>query len=267
MKEQIRSYIQAECPWRDTLHWLSVTDSTNLRARELAKGGAPEGTVVIAGGQTGGRGRLGRSFSSPQGQGVYLSVVLRPHCQPENLMHLTCAVGVAMCRAVERVSGIKSGLKWINDIVYDGWKLGGILTELSVDPVTGLVDHAIVGVGINCLQQQADFPEQIRDFAGSLAMASGALVIPEKLAAAMVEELWMLSSQLLSHKARWMAEYEDKCITLGQQIRLVRGDVIRYGQAVGLDGDGGLIVTFSDGHRETVNAGEVSVRGMYGYFS
>lgn len=267
MKQKILSQLNAECPWGDTLHWFNITDSTNLRARELAKAGAPEGTVVIAGGQTGGRGRLGRSFSSPQGQGVYLSAVLRPGCRPEELMHLTCAVGVAMCRAVERVSGVTPGLKWINDIVFGQRKLGGILTELSVNPSTGLVDHAIVGVGINCLEKQEDFPEEIRNFAGSLSMVSGVPVAPEKLAAAMVEELWKLSSRLLTQKKQWMADYEAKCITLGQQIRLVQGDEVCYGQAVGLDGDGGLIVVFPDGHRETVNAGEVSVRGMYGYFS
>ena len=267
MKQKILSQLNAECPWGDTLHWFNITDSTNLQARELAKAGAPEGTVVIAGGQTGGRGRLGRSFSSPQGQGVYLSAVLRPRCKPEQMMHLTCAVGVAMCRAIRQVSGIEPGLKWINDIVFDGWKLGGILTELAVDPVTGLVDYAIVGVGINCLQDEEDFPEEIRTFAGSLKMAAGLSVAPEKLAAAMVEQLWKLSLELLSKQKQWMADYEKRCITLGQDIRLVQGDAVRYGRAVGLDAAGSLVVDFVDGHRETVNAGEASVRGMYGYFS
>lgn len=267
MEQKILSQLNAECPWGDTLHWFNITDSTNLHAREMAKAGAPEGTVVIAGGQTGGRGRLGRSFSSPQGQGVYLSVVLRPGCKPDQIMHLTCAVGVAMCYAIERLCGIAPGLKWINDIVFNRRKLGGILTELAVDPVTGLVEYAIVGVGINCLQNEDDFPEEIRSFAGSLSMASGLPVEPQTLAAAMVEELWKLTSELLSNQQAWMAEYEKRCITLGQDIRVVVGDTVRYGRAVGLDTAGGLIVDFEDGRRETVNAGEASVRGMYGYFS
>ena len=91
MKEQILSILNAECPWRDTLHWYDTIDSTNTEAKRLAKDGAPHGTVLIAGLQTGGRGRMGRSFQSPDGQGVYLSVILRPHCEPVQLMHLTCA--------------------------------------------------------------------------------------------------------------------------------------------------------------------------------
>ena len=132
MKEKILSHLPAECPWRDTLHWYSRTDSTNTQAKKLAKQGAPQGTVLVAGNQSAGRGRMGRSFQSPDGQGVYLSVILRPNCAPAELMHLTCAVGVAMINAVETVCSIRPQLKWINDLVIGSKKLGGILTELSL---------------------------------------------------------------------------------------------------------------------------------------
>ena len=113
-----------ECPWRDTLYWYDTIDSTNTRAKEMAKEGAPEGTVLIAGNQTGGRGRLGRSFSSPEGMGVYLSAILQPDCKAEQLMHLTCAAGVAACKAVEKAGGIYPGIKWINDLVCGKEKVG-----------------------------------------------------------------------------------------------------------------------------------------------
>ena len=263
MKERIQAYLDAECPWRDTLHWYCVTDSTNTQAKLLAKAGAPHGTVLIAGHQTGGRGRMGRTFRSPEGQGVYLSVILRPECKPEALMHLTCAAGVSMAEAVEKVSGIRPGLKWINDLVVEGKKLGGILVEMSVDK--GLVDYAIVGIGINCLQERKDFHPDIRDLATSLSLAAVRTVLPEELAAAMVEALWKMSLTLLSEKSQIMDAYRAGCITLGRDIQVLRGDRVLPGKAVDLDDQGGLVVVYPDGSGEVVASGEVSVRGMYGY--
>lgn len=263
MNEKIKAYLSAECPWRDTLLWYPVIDSTNTRAKELAAKGAPQGTVLIAGTQTGGRGRMGRSFQSPEGMGVYLSAILRPGCKPEQLMHLTCAAGVAMAEAVEKAAGIRPELKWINDLVVKDRKLGGILVEMSVDK--GIVDYAIVGIGINCLQKQENFHPDIRNMATSLSIAAGKTVLPEQLAAAMVEALWKINAELFTEKSRIMEAYKAGCITLGKQIQVLRFDNIRSGTAIDLDDTGGLIVEYTDGTRETVSSGEVSVRGMYGY--
>ena len=257
MKERIQAYLDAECPWRDTLHWYCVTDSTNTQAKLLAKAGAPHGTVLIAGHQTGGRGRMGRTFRSPEGQGVYLSVILRPECKPEALMHLTCAAGVAMAEAVEKVSGIRPGLKWINDLVVEGKKLGGILVEMSVDK--GLVDYAIVGIGINCLQQEDDFPPEIREIATSLAI-NGKKVPPAVLAGAMLQALYSMD---ISQKEETLRRYKTDCMTLGQDVIILRGDDRQFGKASDLDGDSCLIVEYPDGRREKVSSGEASVRGMY----
>ena len=263
MKEKILHYLTAECPWRDTLYWYPVIDSTNTQAKRLAKDGAPHGTVLIAGSQTGGRGRMGRTFQSPDGAGVYLSVILRPNCPPQDLMHLTCAAGVAMVDAVESCSGIRPQVKWINDLVAGGKKLGGILTEMSVDK--GLVDYAVVGIGINCLQQETDFPPEIAGLATSLALAAGTPIPPEKLAATMVKSLWDMSNRLFTEKVQIMSRYKAHCITLGKEIQVIRGDSIRPGKALDLDEDGCLIVAYPDSTLETVASGEVSVRGMYGY--
>ena len=263
MKEKIINNLNAECPWRDTLHWYSTIDSTNTQAKLLAKQGAPHGTVLIAGHQTGGRGRMGRSFQSPEGMGVYLSLILRPKCKPEQLMHLTCAAGVAMVEAVEKVSGVRPQVKWINDLVVNCKKLGGILTEMSVDK--GLVDYAVIGIGINCRQKESDFPQEIAGLATSLSLAAGKEILPEKLAAAMVEALWQMSRNLLTEKAQIMNTYKKNCITLGKDVQVIRSDRIIPGKAIDLDENGGLLVIYPDGTAETVSSGEVSVRGMYGY--
>ncbi len=265
MKNQILSHLSAECPWRDTLYWYDTIDSTNTKAKDLARGGAPHGTVLMAGHQTGGRGRLGRSFSSPAGLGVYLSVILRPHCPPEKLMHLTCATAVAMCGAVQKAAGIRPGIKWTNDLVCGRKKLGGILTELSVSPATGLVDFCVVGIGINCRQTPEDFPAEIQDMAASLSMLSGRCIEPAVLSAAMIDALVEMDKVLLSEKAATMAQYRRDCITVGQEVMLVRGDLTAYGTAIDVDADGELVVRFADGTVKNVTSGEVSVRGMYGY--
>ncbi len=265
MKELILQHIRAECPWRDTLRFLPVTDSTNLQAKLLARAGAPHGTVIIAGGQTAGRGRLGRYFDSRENMGVYLSVILRPNCSPETLMHLTCAVGTAMCDAVRSAAGFTPGLKWINDLVFEKRKLGGILTELSVDQKTGLTEWVVVGIGINCLQKQADFPPQLQEMAVSLSAVAGRDIPPALLAGKMVNALWKMDQMLFTGKKQLMERYRSLCVTLGQDIQVIDSGRVRAGKAVDMDDDGGLWVQYTDGSRELVSTGEVSVRGMYGY--
>ena len=196
MKEQILHQLPAAYPWKDRLHWFSTMDSTNDYARALAKAGAPVGTVVIADHQTAGHGRRGRSFHSPAGTGIYLSLLLRPDCPPDQLMHLTCAVAVAMCDAVESAAGFRPGIKWTNDLVSGTRKLGGILTEVGFN-AKGNVDWAILGIGINCLQKPEDFPEEIRDMAGSLSMIATQPIQRAKVAASMMEQLHILSQKLL----------------------------------------------------------------------
>lgn len=263
-KQDILTHLPENHPWVDLIQYFDTIDSTNTQAKKLAAGGAPEGTILIAGQQTGGRGRMGRSFHSPQSQGVYLSVILRPQCLPAELMHLTCATGTMMCDAISQCAGFRPRIKWINDLVHNGRKLGGILTELGFDPKTGLVSYAIVGIGINCSQTPADFPPEIRDIAGSLSMAAEKTVSPAELAAAMIRQLYFLRQAVLCEKDYLMDRYRMDCITIGQEVRIMN-DLPRQGFALDVDDDGGLIVRFEDGHTETVSAGEVSVRGMYGY--
>ena len=264
MKEQIIRNLRESCLWQDSLLWFDSIDSTNTRARELARQGAAHGTVLIADHQTGGRGRRGRSFHSPAGSGIYMSVILRPHCAPQQIMHLTCAAAVAMCDAVEAATGLRPGIKWTNDLVCGKRKIAGVLTELGFDN-HGNVDFAVIGIGINCCQQEDDFPEDIRSIAGSLASVSGQAIDRAVVAAAMMDALFRMDAELLTGKAHTLNRYRQDCITLGQEISLVRGEEVRHGTALDIDEDGALIVRFSDGQISAVNSGEVSVRGMYGY--
>ena len=263
MKQQILSLLPADMSWQ--IHWFDTVDSTNNLAKQLAQQGAPHGTVLIADRQTNGRGRMGRSFSSPCGKGIYLSVILRPPCPAQELMHLTCAVAEAMCNAVENAAGLRPGVKWINDLIVRGKKLGGILTELSVDPESGLARHAIIGIGINCSQAQEDFPSEIRDIAISLDTATGKQTPRHLLAAEMILSLQKMDAKLFSHRDATMAAYRKDCITLGHEVVLLGTEESRSATAVDIDRDGALLVRFPDGTVRTVCSGEVSVRGMLGY--
>ena len=264
MKQTILTHLPQGHPWAETIHWFDSIGSTNTEAKRLAAAGAPHGTVLIAGQQTAGRGRMGRSFHSPAGLGIYLSVILRPNCPPTELMHLTCAAAVAMCDAVESAAGFRPGIKWTNDLVCGNRKLGGILTELSLGSY-GQVSHAIIGIGINCLHTRTDFPEDLQDMAGSLATVSPGPVDTAKVAAAMIESLYTMDRHLLSEKPAIMDRYRADCVTVGKEVSVHRFDEVRHGTALSVDDGGGLTVRFDDGQTETVAAGEVSIRGMYGY--
>lgn len=264
MIQSILTHLHPDHPWAKHIHYFNSIGSTNDEAKRLALEGAPSGTVVIANQQTGGRGRLGRSFHSPAGLGIYLSVILRPDCAPSDLMHLTCAAAVAMCDAVETAVGFRPGIKWTNDLVFGTQKLGGILTELSLD-VRGMINYAVVGIGINCRHTAEDFPQELQNMAGSLSMVTGKPVNPERMAAAMIAALETMRRELLTEKSAIMERYRTNCVTIGKEVSIHRFEEVRHGTAVGVDDDGGLLVRFPDGHTETITAGEVSIRGMYGY--
>ena len=261
MKNEVLSRLPAGFPWRGNIHYFAITDSTNTRAKDLAVSGAPHGTVVIADCQTGGRGRMGRSFHSPAGMGVYLSVILRPGCPATDLMHLTCATAVATAVAVQAATGLRPGIKWTNDLVADGKKLGGILTELTVN-TAGKVDFAVVGIGINCGFIQ--FPQDIRGIATSLEICTQRSIDRADVIAALLTALEAMCQNLSDSKAI-LAQYRKDCITVGRDISLIRGEEIRHGTALDVDESGALVIRFADGQVAAVNSGEVSIRGMYGY--
>ncbi len=252
-------------PWAERLIVLDEVDSTNNYAKKLALEGAPSGTAVVAERQTSGRGRLGRRFDSPAGLGVYLSLILRPEVPPGRILHLTAVAAEAAAEAVEEAAGVRPGIKWTNDLVLETRKLAGILTELSLQAESGLADYAVIGIGTNCNHAENDFPPELRDIAVSLRQATGKTVDRNAYAAALIRRLAAAGSELLTNKAEWLARYAAGCVTIGKDVRIVRGDTVRLAHADGIDENAALLVTYEDGTREAVSSGEVSVRGMYGY--
>lgn len=247
----------SDCPF--PVRVLRETDSTNDALKRLPS--APHGTVLVTGRQTKGRGRLGRSFASPEG-GVYLSVLLRPDAPAAALLHLTAMAAVAVRRAVFDCCGVSAEIKWTNDLVCGGKKLAGILTEL-VQKDGALC--AIIGVGVNCNTALSQLPPEVRQIAVSLREITGEAVDPNALARCLVHRLAELDAALLTQKAAWMAEYAAACVTVGKQVQVISGAARRSGFAEGIDENGALLVRWDNGETAAVSTGEVSVRGMYGY--
>ena len=249
-----------------TLDCFESVDSTNSYLKRIAAEGAPDGTVAVADEQTAGRGRRGRSFSSGPGRGVYLSALLRPQLAPEKILPLTALGAVAACDAVERTCGVRPQIKWTNDLVLNGKKLSGTLTELSLEGESGALQYAVIGIGVNCNNASEDFPPELREVATSLYLETGKRVQRAALAAALIEELDKLYAALQSgDTASYLTAYRRDCLTLGREVQLLWQDVKEKVTALDVDEQFGLVVRRADGTVETIRTGEVSVRGLYGY--
>ena len=241
-------------------------DSTNDYLKRIAADGAPDGTVAVAAEQTAGRGRRGRSFQSAADQGVYLSALLRPQLGAGALLPLTGLCAAAMCSAVERVCAVRPKIKWTNDLVLNGKKLSGTLTELSLEGESGALQYAVIGIGVNCNNASEDFPPELRDVATSLYLETGKRVQRAALAAALIEELDKLYAALQSgDTASYLTSYRRDCLTLGREVQLLWQNVKEKVTALDVDEQFGLVVRHEDGRVETIRTGEVSVRGLYGY--
>lgn len=248
-----------------TLICLDTVDSTNSEVRRRAMDGAPDGLAVIAGHQTGGRGRQGRAFVSPAGKGLYLSVLLRPRCTLAEVSTLTAWTAVAVCGAIERVCGARPGIKWTNDLVLEGRKVCGILTELGLENGSAAPDYVVVGIGVNLTQTEADFGPEVAPVAISLAQALGSAPGRDELAGAILAALDEMYGAFPRQKADYLSRYRACCVTTGKQVRLLRPGGTQEAFAEAIDDNFALVVRLPDGRRETVSSGEVSVRGLFGY--
>jgi BirA family biotin operon repressor/biotin-[acetyl-CoA-carboxylase] ligase len=248
--------------WRH-VHWLAEVDSTQRVARERARAGAPEGTVVIAERQTAGRGRLGRQWHSPAGVNLYCSVVLRPPLPPSAVPQLGLVVGVAVAAAVEEETGRRPAIKWPNDVLLAGRKIVGILTEM--DSEVDRVHHVIAGIGVNLNAPLRAFPPELRAKASSLRLLTGARVdratFTGRLLAALEARYGRyLAAGFSSVRAEWESY---SCLT-GTQVQVASPEGEEGGRVLGLDDDGALRIRRSDGRVVRIVAGEVTVRGGYG---
>lgn len=236
-----------------------TVDSTNTVCKTLAQEGAPDGTAIIAARQTAGRGRMGRGFESPEGLGLYLSMLWRPVASPEGLLPLTAMASASVALAIRRVTGADVRIKWPNDLALHGKKLAGILTEVTLSG-SG-VDHVVIGLGVNLRQRPEDFSPEVAKLATSLA-AEGCDVDRAALETALVDALRQAFRHLCAPET-YVDEYRQLCLNLGRQVRILQtGETVT---ALDIDGQYGLVVRHANGTAETLRCGEVSVRGLYGY--
>lgn len=260
-EEELKSIRRTE--WvGEEIFYFPVIDSTNTKAKQLAEEGYPGGTIVVAEQQDAGRGRRGRGWESPHGMSIYMTLMLKPDINPNNASMLTLVAALAVSAAVRKLTGRPAGIKWPNDIVMNGKKICGILTEMSAQ--FDYVNHIVIGIGINVNNES--FPEEIAQMATSLYLETG----ERYNRAALMEEVWeqfehyyaaFLKTEDLS---RLVKEYNAHLVNMHQIVSVLDPKEPFEGKAMGITPRGELIVDTWES-RKLVSAGEVSVRGIYGY--
>lgn len=235
-------------------------DSTNNFAKSLAQLGAEHGTTVISEVQTQGKGRMGRSFYSPLGMGIYMSVILRPKLSVEHSLLITSCAAVAVAEAIERVSGVECKIKWVNDIYAGDKKLCGILTEASVNVEQGGLEYAIVGMGINV--QNVTFPKNVADIATSIKLETGENISRSLLAA---EVLNCLEEKLenITEKS-FIEEYRRRSNLMGKRITVTQGDNVYDASCTGIDEYGRLLIKLDNGEDKALSSGTIRLAGEQG---
>jgi BirA family transcriptional regulator, biotin operon repressor / biotin---[acetyl-CoA-carboxylase] ligase len=232
------------------------TSSTNDVAEKLARDGVAEGVVIFAETQTKGRGRLGRKWLSPTGQGLWFSVLLRPALSPAFVTQLTVAAATAVARAIRLETGLAPQIKWPNDILLRGKKVVGILTELSAE--ADRVRHVIIGIGVDV--NVTDLPDELREVATSLAAEAGRKFLRAEIAAAILRELDLDYGRVTRGEFAALAEeWERQCVTLGRRVVIHIGDRTLTGRAEALDSDGALLLRGDYGHLERIIGGDVTL--------
>ena len=252
----IRKYLKRE--YRDLpITVAEETLSTNTALRALAEAGAPEGTVYIAQGQTGGRGRMGRSFYSPAGTGLYLSLLLRPvSWKPARAAQLTAAAAAAMCEAIREVTGKEPGIKWVNDILLDGKKVCGILTEASFSMESGVLEYAVLGLGVNVYPPEGGFPKELEGVAGALLDAPGEDV-RSRLAGEFLNRF--LAGYEHPEDRSFLDTYRRRSVAVGREVTALSGGHERRAFAYAVDDDCRLLVRYDDCTEQALSYGEIRI--------
>lgn len=259
---EIKSLMHTEWVAKEVLYFDTI-DSTNTKAQELAEKGYPSGTLVVADKQESGKGRRGRNWVSPSGTGIFMTLMIKPDINPNNASMLTLVAALAVAKAITSVTGEEALIKWPNDIVINGKKVCGILTEMNAQ--FDYINHIVVGIGINVHNES--FPEEISQMASSLMIEAGgkrfhrAQIIAETMS--YFEQYYdtFLKTQDLSALVR---EYDELLVNMNKAVRVLDPKEPFDGKAMGITPKGELIVDTWES-RKLVSSGEVSVRGIYGY--
>ena len=242
-----------------TVSVFDTVQSTNRVLSELAYDDPKDGQVVIADAQTGGRGRYGRSFYSPEECGIYLSCLFRPETPPSSSIPITAWTAVAVSRAVGTVCGVQPGIKWVNDLILSGKKFGGILTEMSIEGESGRIRQIITGIGINVNNSPSSFPDELKNTATSLFAETGSTFSRAELACAVIRELDLLRKAWPDGQTEYLREYRARNITTNHTILLMDGSG-RTASAESIGDDFSLKIRYPDGSAEKLTSGEISIR-------
>jgi BirA family biotin operon repressor/biotin-[acetyl-CoA-carboxylase] ligase len=256
-KASVEKYLRKPGAFR--VEVIKRTASTNLVLKERAAKGEPEGLVVAAEEQSGGRGRLGRSFYSPAGTGAYFSILLRPKVTADVATMLTAAAAAAVATAIEAVTGVEAVIKWVNDIYCRGKKVCGILTEGAFDMESGGMEYAVLGIGINVVPPEGGFPEELRSVVG--AVFENGVPAPEtrsRLIAEVLNRFYAYYENLPGKP--FLDEYKARSFVVGRDVDVIAGDTVRRARALAVDDQCRLMVRFEDGTQGALSSGEVSVR-------
>lgn len=261
--EEVNPYLNTNYIGKD-IRYYNTIDSTNNKAKELGNSGAKEGTVVISEEQTGGRGRLGRTWVSPKFKGIWMSIILRPDIEPMEASKITQIGAAAVCMSINKL-GLKATIKWPNDIVLNKKKVCGILTEMSGE--LNKINYIVMGIGINVNIESEDFPGDIKDIATSIKIESGDSVKRKELVSSILNNFENLYEEFINSGTikESLAICKENSALIGNDVKIIKRNEEVFARAIGLTEDGELIVEYNDGKVDKIVSGEVSVRGMYGY--
>lgn len=254
--ENVRRYMD-KCLSNVAIDVQEVVSSTNTVLKVLAERGGREGMVVIAQRQEEGRGRMGRSFYSPKGTGLYMSILLRPDLAAEDSLAITTAAAVAVAEAIDRVTGQRAEIKWVNDVYLYGKKVCGILTEASLDFESGGLNYAVLGIGVNVQEPPGGFPAELADLVGAIFPHDSPSGARNRLAAEILNHFFASYRQLPQRS--FMEQYRARLMLAGMEITFQQGSSQWDGVVLGVDDEAHLRVRLPDGREKAFGAGEVSI--------
>lgn len=259
---EIKSLLNTSWAGCDVLYF-PETDSTNTRAKRLGDEGAVHGTLVAADRQTGGKGRRGRRWESPAGSSIYMSILLRPDIPPDQAPMLTLVMAQSTAEAIRIRTGEEALIKWPNDIVINGKKVCGILTEMSTE--IQWINHVVIGVGINVNTEH--FPEELAETATSIYLESGEKQLRSGLIAEVLKQFERYYAMFLEtgNLSAMQEEYNRLLVNRDREVKVLEPGNEYNGYAIGINETGELLIRTEDGQIREIYAGEVSVRGIYGY--
>ena len=252
----IKKYLCQEISDMDITVFETV-DSSNAVIKEKANNNAGEGCLVVANEQTSGRGRVGRAFFSPKDTGIYMSLLIRPeNFYADQAVRITTMAAVAVCEAIEAVSGEKAEIKWVNDIFVNNKKVCGILTEGSFDIESGLMNYAVLGIGMNVYKPTDGFPNELENIAGAI-FENNECDAKNRLIAQFLNRFYKYYNSEDSHE--YVENYRNRSFVIGKEIKIISGNKSNIAVALGIDDKCRLLVRYPDGKEECCSSGEISI--------